>query len=59
MQFSWRSRWRSFCLLSAMCGFVIGFGEVNVMSLESILMLVVCVLLMVYLLYALLMPEKF
>jgi len=42
-----------------MCGFVIGFGEVNVMSLESILMLVVCVLLMVYLLYALLMPEKF
>jgi K+-transporting ATPase KdpF subunit len=31
----------------------------NVMNLESILMLVVCVLLMVYLLYALLMPEKF
>jgi K+-transporting ATPase KdpF subunit len=29
------------------------------MSLESILMLFVCVLLMVYLLYALLMPEKF
>jgi K+-transporting ATPase KdpF subunit len=29
------------------------------MSLESILMLVVCVLLMVYLTYALLMPEKF
>ena len=29
------------------------------MSLESILMLVVCVLLMVYLLYALLMTEKF
>ena len=28
------------------------------MNLESILMLVVCVLLMVYLLYALLMPEK-
>jgi len=37
----------------------IGFAEVNVMGLESILMLVVCVLLMVYLLYALLMPEKF
>jgi len=31
----------------------------NVMNLESILMLAVCVLLMVYLLYALLMPEKF
>jgi K+-transporting ATPase KdpF subunit len=29
------------------------------MNLESILMLVVCVLLMVYLLYALLKPEKF
>jgi K+-transporting ATPase KdpF subunit len=29
------------------------------MSLESIFMLVVCFLLMVYLLYALLMPEKF
>jgi len=29
------------------------------MNLESILMLVVCVLLMFYLLYALLMPEKF
>jgi K+-transporting ATPase KdpF subunit len=29
------------------------------MNLESTLMLVVCVLLMVYLLYALLMPEKF
>jgi K+-transporting ATPase KdpF subunit len=29
------------------------------MNLESILMLVVCVLLMIYLLYALLMPEKF
>jgi K+-transporting ATPase KdpF subunit len=29
------------------------------MSLESILMLAVCVLLMVYLLYALLAPEKF
>lgn len=29
------------------------------MSLESILMLVVCVLLMVYLLYALLLTEKF
>lgn len=29
------------------------------MSLETVLMLVVCVLLMVYLLYALLMPEKF
>jgi K+-transporting ATPase KdpF subunit len=29
------------------------------MSLESILMLAVCALLMVYLLYALLMPEKF
>jgi K+-transporting ATPase KdpF subunit len=29
------------------------------MSLESILILAVCVLLMVYLLYALLMPEKF
>jgi K+-transporting ATPase KdpF subunit len=29
------------------------------MNLESILILVVCVLLMVYLLYALLMPEKF
>ena len=29
------------------------------MSPESILMLVVCVLLMVYLLYALLRPEKF
>jgi K+-transporting ATPase KdpF subunit len=29
------------------------------MNLESILMLVVSVLLMVYLLYALLMPEKF
>lgn len=37
----------------------IGFGEENAMSLESILMLAVCVLLMVYLLYALLMPEKF
>ena len=31
----------------------------NVMTLESILMLAVSVLLMVYLLYALLMPEKF
>ena len=29
------------------------------MNLESILMLVVCVLLMIYLLYALWMPEKF
>jgi K+-transporting ATPase KdpF subunit len=29
------------------------------MSLESVLMLAVSVLLMVYLLYALLMPEKF
>ena len=29
------------------------------MSLESITMLAVCVLLMVYLLYALLRPEKF
>ena len=29
------------------------------MNLESILMLAVCVFLMVYLLYALLMPEKF
>jgi K+-transporting ATPase KdpF subunit len=29
------------------------------MNLESMLMLAVCVLLMVYLLYALLMPEKF
>jgi K+-transporting ATPase KdpF subunit len=29
------------------------------MSLESILMLIVSALLMVYLLYALLMPEKF
>ena len=29
------------------------------MNLESIRMLAVCVLLMVYLLYALLMPEKF
>jgi K+-transporting ATPase KdpF subunit len=29
------------------------------MNLESILMLAVCVLLMAYLLYALLMPEKF
>jgi K+-transporting ATPase KdpF subunit len=29
------------------------------MTIESILMLVVSVLLMVYLLYALLMPEKF
>jgi len=29
------------------------------MNLESILILAVCVLLMVYLLYALLMPEKF
>jgi K+-transporting ATPase KdpF subunit len=29
------------------------------MNLESILMLAVCVLLMVYLLYALLLPEKF
>jgi K+-transporting ATPase KdpF subunit len=29
------------------------------MSLESIIMLAVCVLLMVYLLYALLRPEKF
>jgi K+-transporting ATPase KdpF subunit len=29
------------------------------MNLESILMLAVCVLLMVYLLYALLRPEKF
>ena len=29
------------------------------MNLESVLMLAVCVLLMVYLLYALLMPEKF
>jgi K+-transporting ATPase KdpF subunit len=29
------------------------------MNLESILMLTVCVLLMIYLLYALLMPEKF
>jgi K+-transporting ATPase KdpF subunit len=29
------------------------------MNLESILMLAVCVLLMIYLLYALLMPEKF
>jgi K+-transporting ATPase KdpF subunit len=42
-----------------MCDFATGFGEVNVMNLESILMLAVCVLLMVYLLYALLMPEKF
>jgi K+-transporting ATPase KdpF subunit len=38
---------------------VTGFAEEGVMSLESILMLVVCVLLMIYLLYALLMPEKF
>ena len=29
------------------------------MNLESIIMLAVCVLLMVYLLYALLRPEKF
>jgi len=29
------------------------------MNLESILMLAVCVLLLLYLLYALLMPEKF
>jgi K+-transporting ATPase KdpF subunit len=29
------------------------------MNLESVLMLAVCVLLMIYLLYALLMPEKF
>jgi len=29
------------------------------MNLESVLMLAVCVLMMVYLLYALLMPEKF
>jgi len=29
------------------------------MSLESILILIICVLLMGYLLYALLMPEKF
>ena len=42
-----------------MCDFAIGFAEVNVMNLESILILAVCVLLMVYLLYALLMPEKF
>jgi|HubBroStandDraft_6_1064221.scaffolds.fasta_scaffold1204876_2 K+-transporting ATPase KdpF subunit len=42
-----------------MCGFAIGFTEVNVMNLESILMLVVSVLLMIYLLYALLQPEKF
>jgi K+-transporting ATPase KdpF subunit len=31
----------------------------NVMNLESIIMLAVCVLLMIYLLYALLRPEKF
>jgi K+-transporting ATPase KdpF subunit len=29
------------------------------MSIESMVMLAVCVLLMIYLLYALLMPEKF
>lgn len=41
------------------CVFVIGFGEASVMSLESIIMLAVCTLLMVYLVYALLRPEKF
>ena len=46
-------------LLWAMYDFVMGFDEVNVVNLESVLMLVVCVLLMCYLLYALLMPEKF
>jgi K+-transporting ATPase KdpF subunit len=52
-------RWHFLPLPSGTCGFAIGFAEENIMSLESILMLVICVLLMVYLLYALLMPEKF
>jgi K+-transporting ATPase KdpF subunit len=42
-----------------MSGSATAFVEVYAMSLESILMLAVSVLLMAYLLYALLMPEKF
>jgi K+-transporting ATPase KdpF subunit len=60
MRFSYWSPWRSFCLPSATYDSAIGFAEGGiVMNLESILMLAVSVLLMVYLLYALLMPEKF
>jgi K+-transporting ATPase KdpF subunit len=53
-------RWHFLPPPSATYDFAIGFAERGfVMSLESILMLIVCVLLMGYLLYALLMPEKF
>jgi K+-transporting ATPase KdpF subunit len=41
-----------------MSGSAIGFAE-DIMSLESIVMLLICVGMMVYLLYALLRPEKF
>jgi K+-transporting ATPase KdpF subunit len=42
-----------------MCDFAIGFAEGNAMNIESIIMLIVTVLMGVYLLYALLRPERF
>ena len=36
-----------------------GCTEVLFMDIESIIMLVICVFMMVYLMYALLKPEKF
>ena len=41
-----------------MCAFVTG-GSEAAMTLESIIMLVISALMIVYLLYALLRPEKF
>jgi K+-transporting ATPase KdpF subunit len=40
-------------------GSAIAFAEATIMNLESTLMLAVSVLLVIYLLYALLRPEKF
>jgi K+-transporting ATPase KdpF subunit len=43
-----------------MCNFAIEFAEgLSLMNVESIIMLIVSAGLMVYLLYALLRPEKF
>jgi K+-transporting ATPase KdpF subunit len=49
----------SFCLRLATCGSATAFGEEIAVSIESVIMLLVSAGLMVYLLYALLRPEKF
>ena len=48
-----------FCFRSGTCSSVIGSSEAIQMTTQSIVMLTVTILTMVYLLYALLRPEKF